>query len=156
MCLYPKLLKNRKYIKNKKNGGEIPPLDDERKRYVPVGCGKCMECRNMKAREWSVRLQEEIRTDKRGKFITMSFDDETLVKIGEEIKGLDGYDLENQIATIATRRFLERWRKEVKKSVKHWLVTELGQKSTERIHIHGILWTEKSNEWTKPKKETLI
>jgi hypothetical protein len=30
MCLYPRLIKNRKYIKNKKNGGNIPPVKDER------------------------------------------------------------------------------------------------------------------------------
>ena len=30
MCLYPKLIKNRKYIANKKNGGNIPPVSDLR------------------------------------------------------------------------------------------------------------------------------
>ena len=44
------------------------------------------------------------------------------------------------------RRFLERWRKKYKKSVKHWLVTELGHNGTERIHLHGIIWTEKKEE----------
>lgn len=58
MCLYPKLIKNRKYIKNKKNKGKIPPLpkilvnskliDDARVVLVPVGCGKCMECMKKK------------------------------------------------------------------------------------------------------------
>ena len=31
---------------------------------------------------------------------------------------LSGYKLDNEIATLATRRFLERWRKENKKSLK--------------------------------------
>lgn len=46
------------------------------------------------------------------------------------------------------RRFLERWRKRYKKSVKHWLITELGHNGTERIHLHGIIFTnfEISNE----------
>ena len=39
MCLYPKLIKNRKYIANKKNGGNIPPVSDSRVLMVPVGCG---------------------------------------------------------------------------------------------------------------------
>ena len=30
--------------------------------------------------------------------------------------------------------------------MKHWFITELGQNNTERIHIHGILFTNKSNE----------
>ena len=57
MCLYPKLIKNRKYIANKKNGGNIPPVSDLRVLMVPVGCGKCIECKKQKSREWSVRLQ---------------------------------------------------------------------------------------------------
>lgn len=143
MCLYPKLILNRKYIPNKKNGGAVPQMTDPRTKWVPVGCGKCMECKKQKSRAWSIRLQEEIRTDKTGKFVTMTFSDEWLVKIEEEVKKdyqIEGYELENQIAVYAVRHFLERWRKKYGTSVKHWLVTELGQKETERIHVHGIIW----------------
>ena len=38
------------------------------------------------------------------------------------------------------------WRSKHKKSVKHWLVTELGQNNTERIHLHGIIFTDKTDE----------
>ena len=57
--------------------------------------------------------------------------------------------MENKIATLAVRRFLERWRKKYKKSVRHWLVTELGQKNTEHLHLHGIIWTDKGEEINK-------
>ena len=40
MCLFPKLIKNRKYITNKKNGGVIPAIIDNRTMMVPVGCVK--------------------------------------------------------------------------------------------------------------------
>ena len=85
MCLYPKLIRNRKYIANKKNEGKIPNLKDKRTQYVPIGCGKCMECMKQKAREWQVRLQEEIRENKNGKFITLSYTDESLEKLEKEI-----------------------------------------------------------------------
>lgn len=160
MCLYPKLIKNRKYIANKKNKGIIPPLPtimingkeykDTRVLEVPVGCGKCMECLKQKNREWSVRLQEEIRHDKTGKFITLTFSPEELEKLGSEIKAT-GYMRDNEIATLATRRFLERWRKDKKKSVKHWFVTELGQENTEHIHIHGIIWTTENEKYISEK-----
>ena len=58
-----------------------------------------------------------------------------------EIKNLNTI-IENEIASLAVRRFLERWRKKYKKSVKHWLITELGHNGTERIHIHGIIFTD--------------
>ena len=38
MCLFPKLIKNKKYIANKKNGGNIPPFFDERVFHVSVAC----------------------------------------------------------------------------------------------------------------------
>ena len=36
MCLYPKLIKNRKYTATKKNKGIIPELKDKRAEYVPI------------------------------------------------------------------------------------------------------------------------
>jgi hypothetical protein len=146
MCLYPKLINNRKYQSNKKNGGVIPPISDKRVLVVPVGCGKCMECKKQKARNWQVRLQEEIRHNKNGKFVTLTFSNESIAELAKDIKGLDGYNLDNEIATKAVRRFLERWRKKYKKSVKHWLVTELGGNGTENIHLHGVIWTNESAE----------
>lgn len=154
MCLYPKLIKNRKYTANKKNGGIIPAVTDERTLYVPIGCGKCMECMKKKSREWQVRLQEEIRTDKTGKFITLTFNEKSLQELEKEIQKdnkINDKIEENIIATIAVRRFLERWRKEFKKSVKHWLITELGHQGTERIHLHGLLFTNESNEKIEEK-----
>jgi len=150
MCLYPKLIKNRKYVSNKKNGGNIPPVTDQRVLLVPVGCGKCIECKKQKAREWQVRLTEEIRNDNTGKFVTLTFSNESIKELTKEINGVEGYNLDNEIATLATRRFLERWRKKYKKSIKHWLITELGGNGTENIHMHGILWTtEKAEEINK-------
>lgn len=153
MCLYPKLMFNKKYRSTKKNKGVVPQAPDRRVLYVPVACGKCMECRKAKAREWQVRLAEEVRQDNSGVFVTMSFSDDSLydiengigldgVQYSQGIVGLEGYDLDNEIGTRAVRLFLERWRGKYKKSVKHWLVTELGQNSTERLHIHGLIWTD--------------
>lgn len=150
---------------NKKNGGIIPPLplirtesgqmvEDERVTLVPIGCGKCMECMKQKSRGWQVRLLEDIRHNKNGIFVTLTFSDEKITQIieGKNLEGeqiiapltdeLKGYDIDNEVAKIAVRRFLERWRKKHKKSVRHWLVTELGHEGTENIHLHGIIWTD--------------
>lgn len=150
MCLYPKLITNKKYTETKKNGGNIPAVFDERVKQVAIGCGKCMECMKKKMREWQVRLGEEIRENTNGKFVTMTFKNESIQELAKEVnKGevkLKGYELDNEIATLAVRRFLERWRKKYKKSVRHWLITELGQTNTEHLHLHGIIWTDKTME----------
>lgn len=143
MCLYPKLIPNKKYRSTKKNGGTIPKCQDERVKWVPVGCGKCIECLRQKARNWQVRLFEEIHYDKSGLFVTLTFSEESLNELVKEF----GVTESNYIATKAVRRFLERWRKATKKSVKHWLITELGHQNTERIHLHGIIWTNKDEDF---------
>lgn len=137
MCLYPKLIINRKYTPNKKNKGNPPKVTDKRTLMVPIGCGKCIECMNQKKREWQIRLHEHIKTNKNGKFVTLTFNEESIQELENEL----GSGEANSIATIAVRRFLERWRKQNKRSVPHWLITELGHKNTERLHLHGILFT---------------
>lgn len=139
MCLYPRLINNPRYKENQKNGGIIPPINDIRTTVIPIGCNNCIECRKQKARDWQVRLQEEIKTNKGGKFITLTFNTKSLNDIGKNIN-LTGYNKDNAIATRAVRLFLERWRKEHKISLRHWLITELGHQNTEHVHLHGIIW----------------
>ncbi|AXH75112.1 MAG: replication initiator protein [Microviridae sp.] len=161
MCLYPTLIKNRKYTANKKNGGNVPPIPDERVKYVAVGCQQCIECRKQKARGWQVRLLEDIKTNTNGKFITLTFSNESIKHLTEIVANktdidketgevtetiLEGYELDNEIATKAIRLFLERWRKKYKVSLRHWLVTEIGHNGTENVHLHGIVWTDKDLE----------
>jgi len=144
------MIRNPKYGITKKNGGIVPTPKDPRVLYVPVGCGMCMECNKQKANWWKLRLGEEIKENKNGKFITLTFSNEAYTryveKIRKENEGIEGYLLDNEVATVAVREFLERWRKKNKKSVKHWLITELGHEGTENIHMHGVIWADDVNE----------
>lgn len=152
MCLYPKMILNKKYRPNKKNGGNTPFFNDIRTLYVPIACGVCYECLKKKGREWAIRLNEEIKEKKNAKFVTLTFSEEELTKLEEVAKSdikqikLKRYekeiDIRNETAKIAVRRYLERVRKRTKKSIRHWLVTELGHEGTERIHLHGLIFTE--------------
>ena len=59
--------------------------------YVPTKCGRCIECRQQRQREWIVRLSEELRENNNALFVTLTFDKEKIQKI----KGID----ENDTAT---------------------------------------------------------
>lgn len=144
MCLYPKLILNKKYQPNKKNKYKPPICEDERLRYVTAACGKCMECRKQKARAWQVRLYEEQKEKKNGIFVTLTFNEESHTKLKNETN-----NEENELATRAVRLFLERVRKETKKSIRHWLTTEKGHTGTKRIHLHGIIWDDNATELVK-------
>ena len=118
MCLYPRLIPNPKYKTSKKRGYYKPSLHDARLNYVPVACGKCYECRKKKAREWRIRLAEEIRHNK-SYFVTLTIDDDNLEMLKNELKIKSVKGNENNIATLALRKFLERCRKKTKKSLRH-------------------------------------
>jgi len=147
MCLYPRLSRNKKYTANQKNGGKIPECKDDRMLYIPIGCKKCIECKKQKARGWQIRLMEDVKYNTNGVFVTLTFSNEEMKKLNNEInKQIQGYERDNEIAVLALKRFRERWRKRTGKSPRHWMVTELGHNGTERIHLHGIIWTDE-REW---------
>lgn len=148
MCLYSTLRKNKKYVPNKKNGGIIPPILDNRVLAVPTACGNCIECKKQKARNWQVRMLEDVKTNRNGHFVTLTFSNESIRKLIKQggLQRLKGYEKDNAIATLAVEYFRERWRSEFKKSPRHWLITELGHNGTENIHLHGIIWTNEHQD----------
>ena len=111
---------------SKKNGYRPPVCPDERLRYINIECGECYECKKKRAREWKIRMSEEMRHSPSAIFFTGTFTDERIKQLCEK------YDINkenvNEIATKEVRLFLERIRQtnREKKSVKHWIVTEKG------------------------------
>ena len=147
MCLYPKLIRNRRYLPNKKNGGVPPVYPDERLLYVTAACGKCLECRQQKQRQWLVRMSEELRQEPNAYFITLTINDKSYSELSNTYNIID----DNEIATKAIRLCLERIRKQTGKSIKHWFITELGHEKTERLHLHGIVWGIGTDQLIKEK-----
>jgi len=156
MCLYPVKVRNKKYSANKKNGGVIPTALHGKMYTIGASCGNCIECRKMKGREWRIRIGEEIRDRKDGKMVTLTFNDEWLnelrLKVNEKrVQKLSGWDLDNQVCVYAVRQFSNRYiferkrQKKNHKSLRRWLVTELGSKN-DRIHMHGIVFTDMSDD----------
>lgn len=154
MCLYPKLIRNRKYTANKKNGGNVPYLWDDRIGLTPIGCGQCLECRKKKARDWQVRLSEEIRDNRDGVFVTFTMSNETIRKETYKIKkqckesGLsmpNGYHLDYAIASNRMARWISQWRNlNSGKRPKYWIITELGHEGTENLHFHGVVFGDRT------------
>ena len=111
MCLFPKTILNPKYKPNTKNGGIAPVPLHHKMLFVNVGCNKCIECKKQRSRSWQIRLLEDIKQNKNGHFITLTFSNERYSYYYKKLKKIFyGYDLDNQIATKAIREFLERWR----------------------------------------------
>ena len=61
-----------------KNGYNPPKCTDMRTYYVPTKCGRCIECRQQRQREWIVRLSEELRENNNALFVTLTFDKEKI------------------------------------------------------------------------------
>lgn len=153
MCLFPTKIKNKKYSPTLKNiDTGIPEYKDIRQLWIEVPCGHCKECKKKKAREWQIRLIEDIKVNTNAKFVTLTFSESSLKNLTKEL----GLSESNAVAGLAIRKFTERWRKKHKATIRHWLITELGhpakegqgycKESTERIHLHGFLWTNEPDK----------
>lgn len=143
-CLSPILIKNRRYTSFKKFCKETPGYGFEdynrlliqlygtihpKDEYIYVPCGHCIECRRRKAREWRCRLLWEHTRHRNGIFITLSIAPKY-------------YDQVCSDPPKAIRRFLDLLRKYTNngKYLKHWFITEYGERNTHRLHFHGIIW----------------
>lgn len=149
MCLYPIMMPNKKYWATQKNlqRGFIPVAKDKRTTVVQIPCGVCEECMRQKARGWKIRLIEDRKEFKNGKFVTLTFSEESLEKLGKELEKKNWSGIwENEVAKIAIERFRKRICKNGMKAIRHWLITELGQNNTERVHLHGVVYTDMSKE----------
>lgn len=146
MCLYTKYILNKKYLPTKKNKYNPPECHDERLRYVPIKCGKCMECRKQKKREWYVRLSEELKKNRGALFLTLTFNENMYEEVRRAVNaGLQPTnEEENDMCRYAIRHWLELIRKRTGKSVKHWMISEKGE-DYNRIHMHGIVWCSKED-----------
>lgn len=141
MCLNTRIIRNRHYSPTLKNKGIVPIAIDERLKGVEIPCGWCSECARSKRKEWRQRLKEEAISSEYGYgyFATLSISEEKM----DELVKIAGTEEANEIARIAVRRFTERWRKKYRRTIRHWAVTELGGNSTERLHLHAVLWVSK-------------
>lgn len=149
MCTRPVKILNKRYLPTKKNNYNPELLSDERLKEIEVPCGHCVECRKKKARDWSIRLQEELKRDtfinnekQTPLFITLTIRDDKAKELTEKYNLMEV----NEVAKKGVRLMLERYRKKNKTSFKHWLVTELGE-TNGRLHLHGLIWlnTTKDN-----------
>ena len=88
----------------------------------------------------------EYRAHKEAEFVSLSFSPENIKKLEEDLKkakwrGIECHQIDvNLLASYAVRMYTERLRKKYKIGIRHWFITELGKKNSERIHLHGLMW----------------
>lgn len=148
------MIKNPKYKANKKNGGTPPPLTDIRVELTPVGCGNCIECRKQKARNWQVRLLEDIKTNENGHFVTLTFSNESIKHI------VKNHSIKIKIEENKTPKY-DRWKRlpsrynKTTKRMDHYISVDIsdlkGYEKDNAIAAKAIrLFTER---WRKEEKK---
>ena len=97
--------------------------------YFP--CGKCLACRINKKREWSLRLQHEVRVSDNATFVTLTYEDKHLP--------LDENGL-NCPSVSDLQYFIKKLRRRYTGSnIRYMINSEYGPE-TKRVHYHGIIF----------------
>lgn len=97
-------------------------------KFLSVPCGKCSSCVRTRMLGFKIRLLSELEhTPGKSTFITLTFDDDNLNRFKDN-------------PNKSIRLFLDRMRKRLGHSVRHWICAEYGEKNTKRLHYHGLLF----------------
>lgn len=108
---------------------------------VDVPCGKCNFCLQNRRKEWSFRLQKELRYHTSAKFITLTYDDDNLPTMEYESKY--GSFPRGILVKKDLQNFFKRLRKKQAKitdqKIKYYAVGEYGTKTC-RPHYHAIVF----------------
>lgn len=99
-------------------------------------CWKCRACRQWRRLEWIKRSAEEVRRSERTWLATFTFTDEQFSSMSLPARPVD-YE---RIAVDHGQRYLKRLRREGF-SLRYLLVTEFGENSTARVHLHALIHT---------------
>lgn len=141
MCLYEKYILNPKFKPNKKNGYNPPKCEDKRQQYIILKCGKCKECQEDKAKSWKTRIYwESFYSSGKSYYVTLTFDKNHFENL--ETRARETRAREKEIFKRAVRQFCDNWKYNTGERCTHFLIPEHGQEETERIHMHGLIWTQ--------------
>lgn len=99
-----------------------------RRERIQYPCGCCKECLSARRKQWRTRLIHEVQFGghTNALFVTLTIDE-------------SNYEKYRANPNLAVRRFTDLLRKTYGRSVKYFLVTELGGERG-RLHFHGILF----------------
>ena len=157
MCYFTKKVLNKRFLPNRKNRWNPPVCTDERFRYVEVECGHCFECRKKKRREWRIRNYEQLKETPHAVFFTGTVSPQRYEYICKKYGFKNDGSQDNEIITKIHRLFLERIRKEIGKSIKHWCVTEKDIPTQGGYIYTGYITQEKGiyRDWETDRKSVV-
>lgn len=88
-------------------------------------CGKCTDCKKLRATEWALRAKHELASHNNNTFLTLTYDEDSLPS--------------KLIVKDYYQRFIKRLRRSLPHKIKHMVSHEYGGK-TGRPHHHCILF----------------
>lgn len=98
--------------------------------FIKVPCGKCMNCKQGRGREWIFRLKQEMKVSTSAFFVTLTYSDENLMLLEDGTATLWKYDL---------WKYFKEVRREMDEQLRYFACGEYGTK-TKRPHYHAIIF----------------
>jgi hypothetical protein len=126
-CKYPFFIARKRGKYTRMDMARMPAqlLND----YIPHPCGRCMQCRILKAKSYTCRCILEATQHPENAFVTLTYDEELCPPGGSLYKK----DLQN---------YFKRLRKRLKQPFRYFAVGEYGQNGTRKLnpHFHILLF----------------
>lgn len=114
---------------------------------LTVSCGKCLNCRIQKSKEWSIRLLHELSYHRDALFITLTYNEKNLpFKMATECQDIEtnSDEIEDTIYSTVVKKDLQDYIKRVRKAlngrtIKYYGCGEYGDEA-QRAHYHILMF----------------
>lgn len=128
--------KKRLFIRQSRDSADFQKELEKNDGAVLIPCGHCIGCRLDYSRSWADRMMLELETTKKGVFVTLTYDNEHLPWINDNVTGEVVPTLDKRDCQL----FMKRLRKEFSDiRIRFYMAGEYGDQ-TKRSHYHCILF----------------
>ena len=108
--------------------------------FVEIPCGKCLDCRLRRAREWANRCMMELEYHDSAYFVTLTYDEDHLPRSGYVDQSTGEYIASATLRKKDLQDFFKRLRKRYPDNpIRYLACGEYGPK-TQRPHYHAIIF----------------
>lgn len=98
---------------------------------LELPCGRCIGCRLERSRQWAIRCMHEAQLHKHSAFVTLTYNEESLEKLGNSVL--------RELRHDDFQKFMKRLRKKFGAGIRYYMCGEYGEKFG-RPHFHAAIF----------------
>jgi hypothetical protein len=120
---------------------QLPQKNMQGSKGITVPCGRCRECKKLRATQWAFRIEQEKKRSRMTPMVTLTYDDDNVPWVHDQVTGKKRYTLQYYDITNFIKRVREYQTRKLQTNdkIKYYYSAEYGSKLG-RPHYHIVFF----------------